>query len=136
MYPASKNGLYSVQGRLLIIDLYNIWKAFHIDFYVILSNMTENVRSTCTRGHVYKLCYPLSRKDVKKRSFAVRCVNIWNVIPAEAVASINVETLRRKSTDFWGVGFMKFHNCIERKKTLLVFQSKKRIFHCECVKNL
>ena len=40
---------------------------------------------------------------MKNTSFAVRCVNIWNSIPADAVAFINVETFKEKLTDFWGI---------------------------------
>ena len=37
---------------------------------------------------------------MKKRSFVVRCVNIWNSIPAEAMASNNVETFKTQLDRF------------------------------------
>ena len=95
-----KISLYSIKGRLLRIDLIQIWKAFHSDNDVGLSDILEYTRKTCTRGHAYKLHIPLCRKDVKKRSFAVRFVNIWNCIPTETVASDNVETF--KARQFFG----------------------------------
>ena len=65
MNPASKKiGLYSIERRLLRIDLIQIWKAFHIDINVGLSEIFEYARNTRTRGHVYKLSIPLCRKDV------------------------------------------------------------------------
>ena len=79
-----------------------IWKAFHSDIDVGLSDIFEYARNTRTRGHAYKLSIPMCRKDVKKRSFAVRCVNIWNSIPAEAVASNNVETFKAQLDRFLG----------------------------------
>ena len=67
-----------------------IWKAFHGDIDLGVSDLFEYARNTRTRGHAYKLSIPMCRKDVKKRFFAVRCVNISNSIPTEAVASNNV----------------------------------------------
>ena len=80
-----------MKGRLLRIDFIQICKAFHSDIDDGLSDIFEYARNTRTRGHAYNLSIPLCRKYVKKRSFAVRCVNIWNSIPTEAVASNNVD---------------------------------------------
>ena len=71
-----------------------LWKAFHSDIDVGISDIFEYVRNTNTRGHACKLSIPWCLKYVKKMSFAVRCVNIWNWIPAKAVASNNVETFK------------------------------------------
>ena len=52
MYPASKkNGLYSIYGRLLRIDLIQLCKAFHSDIDVGPSDIFEYAISTRTRGH-------------------------------------------------------------------------------------
>ena len=79
-----------------------IWKTFNSDIEVGLNDIIEYARDTRTRGHAYKLSVPLCRKDVKKRSFGVRCVNIWNSISAEAVVSNNVETLKAQIDRFLG----------------------------------
>ena len=79
-----------------------IWKAFHSDIDFGRSDIFEFARIIRTRGHAYKLSIPLCRKDVKKRSFSVRCVNIWKSIPAEPVASKNVETLKAKLDRYFG----------------------------------
>ena len=89
-----ENGLYSVKGRLLRTDLIQIWKAFHSDIYVGLSDIFEYARNIRTRGHAYTHSILLCRKDVIERSFAVRCVSIWNSISAEAVAYNIVETFK------------------------------------------
>ena len=112
-----KMGLYSIKGRLLSIDFIQIWKAFHSDNDVGLSDIFEYARNIRTRGHAYKVSIPKCRKDVKKRSFGVRCVNIWNSIPAEAVASNNVETLKAQLDRFWGIGYMNFRNAIEKSNS-------------------
>ena len=70
-----------------------------------------------------KLSIPLCRKVVKKRSFTVRCMNIWNSIRAEAVASDNVETFKVQLDSFLGDSYMKLQNSIE--KVLVVSHSKR-----------
>ena len=53
-----------------------------------------------TRCQAYKLSIPRCRKDVKKKSFVVRGMNIWNSIPAEGVATNNVVTFTAKLDRF------------------------------------
>ena len=77
-------------------------KAFHCDIDVGLSDIFKYARITHTRGHGYKLSVQMRRKYVKKWSFAVCCVNIWNSIPAEAVASNNVKTFKAQQDKFLG----------------------------------
>ena len=48
-------GLHSIEGRLLRVDLIQIWKAFHSDIDVGLSDIFEYPRKTPTGGHAYKL---------------------------------------------------------------------------------
>ena len=52
--------------------------------------------------------FPCAVKDVKKRSFAVRCVNIWNSVPAEAMASNNVEAFKAQLDRFLGDRLYEF----------------------------
>ena len=88
---------------------------YHSDIDVGLSDIFEHVRNTRTRGHAYKLSIPMCMKDVKKRYFAVRCVNIWNSIPAEAVASNIVETFKAQLDMFLGDRLYEFSSCHRKK---------------------
>ena len=58
---------------------------------IFVPDIFKYTRNTGTRVHTYKLSIPLYRKDVKKRSFAVRYTNIRNLILVEAVTSNNVD---------------------------------------------
>ena len=80
-------GLFSVYGRLLRIDLVNIWKSFHSDIDIGLDRLFEMAPHVGTRGHSYKLSIPVCRSELRRRWFAVRCVSIWNGLPAEVVES-------------------------------------------------
>ena len=99
---------YSIKGRLLRSDLIQLWKAFHRDIDVGLSDIFDYAINTRTRGHAYKLSILQCRKNVKKRSFAVGCVDIWNSISAEAVASNNVVTFNAKLDRFLRDRFNEF----------------------------
>ena len=85
-----------------------VWKAFHSDFDVGIPDIFEYARNTRTRAHAYKLSILMCRKDLKKRSFVVRCVNILNSIPGEAVASNNVETFKTQLNRFLGDRLYEF----------------------------
>ena len=95
-------GIYSKKGRMLRIYLIQIWMAFHSDIDVGLSDMFEYARNIRTRAHAIKPSIPLCRKDVKMSSIVVRCVNIWNSILAEAVASNNLGTFKAELDRFLG----------------------------------
>ena len=102
VFRLKKIDLYSIRERLLRIDSIQKWKAFHIGIDVGLSDLFEYARNTGTRGDAIKLSIPLCGKDVKKGSFAVRCVKIWNSITAEAVASNDVEIFKAQLDRFFG----------------------------------
>ena len=53
-----KLGLFSVSGRLLRADIIKVWKAFHPETEVGLSEIFELARDHRTRGLVFKLAVP------------------------------------------------------------------------------
>ena len=55
---------------------------------------------------------------MKKRYFAVRCVNIWNPILAEAAASNTANTIKAQIDRVFGIGYRSFHNATEKKNNL------------------
>ena len=89
-------GLFSIKGRLLRIDLVKIWKAFHADVDVGLRELFEMARSRDTRGHRLKMAFPICRSEMGRRTFAVRCINIWNALPASIVEQSNAESYKRQ----------------------------------------
>ena len=97
-----KIGLYSIKGRLLRIDLIQIWKSFQCDIDVGLSALFEYSRCTTTRGHAYKLSIPMCRKEVRRQSFAVRHVSLWNSLPSDIVTSSSTDTFKSKLDVFLG----------------------------------
>ena len=78
-------GLYSIRGRFLRADLLKLWKIFHGHAPVELLSLLDRSSHGSTRGHDFKLAIPRCRRDLKRRFFHVRLVNIWNNLPREAV---------------------------------------------------
>ena len=97
-----KIGLYSIKSRLLRIDLIQIWKSFQCDIDVRLSALFEYSRCTTTGGHAYKLSIPMCRKEVRRQSFAVRLVFLWNSLPPDIVTSTSTDTFEYKLDVFMG----------------------------------
>jgi len=48
-----------------------------------------------TRGHNLKLVNSRCHYDLRKYSFAVRVVNIWNSLPDSVISSNNVNTFKK-----------------------------------------
>ena len=73
--------LYSVCGRMVRADLIKVWKIFHgfVDEELIESS------HPVTRGHEFKVSIPRCRTEVRRRSFEVRVVDLWNGLPEFAV---------------------------------------------------
>ena len=57
-------GLYSVYGRFLRADLIKVWKAFHCDVDLGVSDLFERANYSATRGHRYKLSVPICHSDI------------------------------------------------------------------------
>ena len=64
-------GLYSIHGRLLMIDLVMVWKSFYSDADLGLESLFQMARDVGTGGHRFKLAFPVCRSEVRKRYFLV-----------------------------------------------------------------
>ena len=78
-----------------------IWKICKI----CIHSLTELV---ATRGHMLKLAFPPSSSNVRSRSFSVRCVGMWNVLPAEIVQLTDITPYKQALTDLVYDEFLEF----------------------------
>ena len=98
-------GLFSMRGRLLRSDLIKMWKAFHPIVDVGLVQLFERQSHGSTRSHGYKLSIPRCYSDVRRRFWSVRCVNIWNGLPADVVQADTVDTFKCRLDKYMGEKF-------------------------------
>ena len=80
-------GLQSLYDRRIRGDVIQVWKYIHCYPYTLDDTLLLFVRDHCSRTtrHSSKpldLVKPRARLDVRKHSFAVRCVDRWNALPA------------------------------------------------------
>ena len=58
-------------------------------------------KESVTRGHNLKLVNSRCHCDLRKYSFAVRVVNIWNSLPDTVISANNVNTFKNRLDKFW-----------------------------------
>jgi len=58
-------------------------------------------KKSVTRGHNLKLFNSRCHSDLRKYSFAVRLVNIWNSLPDSVISANNVNTFKNRLDKFW-----------------------------------
>lgn len=79
-----------------------------IETYKILSNCYDKQVSLSlpmnvgrTRGHSLKLKVERAKYDLRKYSFPVRIVNVWNALPDEVVLSENINSFKNRLDKLW-----------------------------------
>jgi len=56
---------------------------------------------TRTRGHIKKPVVKRCHYDVRKYSFCIRVVNIWNSLPNEVITATSVNSFKNRLDLFW-----------------------------------
>ena len=56
---------------------------------------------TGTRGHPFKLYPQQARTSLRKNSFALRVVDVWNSLPSYVVTSKTVNTFKNRLDKYW-----------------------------------
>ena len=95
-------GLTSLLQRRIrgdMIEVFKILKGFYEKECVPFLPMTDYER---TRGNSLKLQKRSARKDVRKYSFSLRVVDVWNGLPESVVTSGTIDEFKRRIDDFWG----------------------------------
>ena len=73
-----------------------VWKSFHSYVDLGLESLFEVPRDVGTRGHRFKLPISVCRSEVRRRSFVVRVVSVWNSLPSRVVEAGSVECFKRR----------------------------------------
>lgn len=101
--------LFSVKGRLLRHDLIHYWKIFHgmspLSPGIIFTRPTY----TSTRGHLFKIAHVRSHLEIRKRSFGLRCIVIWNSLPESTVSTTNMASFKTALCTHLGDILFEYH---------------------------
>ena len=87
-------GLFSINCRLLWMDLIKVRKCFHMGVDFGLSGVFELAWDVETRVHAYKLSIPVCSSELGRRTFGVREGRKWNSLPPYVVDAQNLETVQ------------------------------------------
>jgi len=93
-----------LKARILHDDVIEVFKFFK-GFENVSYNTYFTLSQSGLRGHSYKLFKPNFRLGVRKFSFSVCVVNIWNVLPYSVLQFNTVNTFKRQldlSLKYWG----------------------------------
>ena len=93
---------YSVTGRLLRNDLIQYWKIFHGKCSVNALDMFTMAPQSATRGHSFKISHVRTQTDVRRRAFAVRCIEEWNSLPDHVVSETDLKSFKGLLADSLG----------------------------------
>ena len=100
--------LFSVKGRLLRHDIIKIWQIFHGKCAISPDDLFTPPYSG-TRGHQFKVALMRRRRDLCKRFFNIRCVTLWNSLPASLVSIQNLDGFKNALPSHLGDLLFDYH---------------------------
>ena len=92
-------GLDSLELRRLRADLCMCYQIVHGLVDVCFDDFFRYAPVVGTRGHAWKLYYPLAMLDVRRASFAVRVVPVWNALPVGVVSACSLAVFKGRLLD-------------------------------------
>ncbi|XP_076034532.1 uncharacterized protein LOC143021127 [Oratosquilla oratoria] len=95
--------LYSIKGRLLRNDIIKCWHIFHGKLAISRDDLLPRPLLSSTRGHDFKIGHTRTQVEVRRRYFSIRCVNLWNGLPAEPVNCSDIDVFKRGLAAHLGV---------------------------------
>lgn len=85
---------FSVKGRLLRPDLIKMWQIVHGKSYLNFDDFFYHPGVSITRGHQHKLAHVRTSFEIRKCSFVVRKIGLWNSLPESVVTSSSLESFK------------------------------------------
>ena len=82
-------------------DMIEVYKILTESNCKSVNSELELHKKRVTRGHNLKLVNSRCHYDLRKYSFAVRVVNIWNSLPVSVISANNVNTFKNRLDKCW-----------------------------------
>ena len=90
------------------VEIVQFFRTFRASNKILTESYCKSVnlelefhKKSVTRGHNLKLLNSRCHYDLRKYSFAVRVVNIWNSLPDSVISANNVSTFKNRLDKFW-----------------------------------
>ena len=87
--------------RRLRGDMIEVYKILNNVYDFNVSQILERNLDDRTRGHSKKLTVHRSNLDIRKFSFCVRVVNVWNSLPESVVSASSVNSFKNSLDSLW-----------------------------------
>jgi len=85
----------SLEKRRLKSDLCMYYKILNAHIDLNVKDYFLFARTTCTRGHNFKLVKPICCTNFHLNQFGIRCVNVWNALSSNIVNASSVQVFKR-----------------------------------------
>ena len=84
-------------------DMIEVYKIMSGKYDPEMSNIFQHQEqeNRNTRGHKYKLFKPRCRLNIRKNSFCIRVVNMWNSLSENVVTAKTLLTFERRLDRYW-----------------------------------
>ncbi len=106
--------LPSLRYRALRADMIELYKMLHGHYNNNLCNIvqlwSETSSRTGPRGHSLKLYPKPSRSTMRKESFTLRSVKVWNTLSEEVVSSSSLNIFKNRLDKYWAGLEIKYSN--------------------------
>ena len=93
--------LPTLKFRRIRGDMIEVYKILHKKYDSnVVPELCKNVNSK-TRGNSLKLNVQRCKYNLRKYSFTVRIVNLWNSLPDSVILSDSVNSFKNKLDEYW-----------------------------------
>ena len=96
--------LPSLSYRRIHGDMIELYKVVHEKYYKKAApelSLRKDVAREAPRGHEFTLYQKRYNKLLRKNSFTIRAVPLWNSLPNEVVTAQDTNTFKRRLDKFW-----------------------------------
>jgi ribonuclease P/MRP protein subunit RPP40 len=90
-------------------DMIEVYKILTKKYDTEVSVLLERDVDRRTRGNSKKLKVLRRRHDIRKYSFTVRIVNLWNGLPEEVISAESVNTFKNRLDKLWATQEIKYN---------------------------
>ena len=85
-----------------MIEVYKIMnEIYDTDVTLFLKTRVQSAERTSQRGHKFQLYTEHINKNIRKHSFAVRVINIWNSLPKEVAEAPSINSFKNRLDKYW-----------------------------------